>query len=155
FAVREGRRLLKNGRFDAIYATHPTRTALLIGWSLSRSSGLPLVCDLRDPWFGGTHRKYFASLTGGNMYVRWLESWEGKIVRHASRVIVNTRQMKSDLSSRFPGGAGKIVHIPNGYDESDFASAQPRESARGKITFLHAGEIYPLYRDPRALLEAF
>src|SRR5882762_5129938 len=47
FAVRKGCRLLREKHFDVVYATHPTRTALLTGWALACSGDLPLVCDLR------------------------------------------------------------------------------------------------------------
>ncbi len=155
FAIRLGGQLLRKRRFDVIYATHPTRTALLIGWWLSRSSGLPLVCDLRDPWFGGTHRKYFSGLRGARFYLRWMRQLEAKIVSGATRIIVNTAQVRDDLAERFPDAQEKIAVLPNGYDESDFLGVTIRQPEQNVLTFLHCGEIYPQYRDPRPLLEAF
>lgn len=155
FAVRKGRRLLREKHFDVVYATHPTRTALLIGWALACSGGLPLVCDLRDPWLGGTHRQYFSSLWGSRLYFRMLRRLERGVMRRAARIIVNSRQVQDDLAARFPEIHDKLVWLPNGYDETDFRGIVPAKVGDRCLTFLHTGEIYSMYRDPRSLLEAF
>jgi glycosyltransferase involved in cell wall biosynthesis len=155
FAVRKGRRLLREKHFDVVYATHPTRTALLIGWALAYSSGLPLVCDLRDPWVGGTHRKYFSSLWGRRLYFELFRRFELRIMRRAARIILNSKQVQDDLAARFPEIQKKLVLLPNGYDEADFEAAIPAKADHRCLTFLHAGEIYAMYRDPRPMLEAF
>jgi glycosyltransferase involved in cell wall biosynthesis len=154
-AVRKGRRLLREKHFDVIYATHPTRTALLISWAMACSGGLPLVCDLRDPWLDDDQRGYFHSLWGSRLYLQLLSRLERGVMRRAARIIVNSKQVQDDLATRFPEIQEKVVLLPNGYDEADFGGALPAKADDRRITFLHAGEIYPRYRDPRVLLDAF
>ena len=113
------------------------------------------MVDLRDPWFGGTHRRYFSALWGAHLYFRWIHQLEAKIMRYAARILVNTKQVQDDLTSRFPEAREKVFVLPNGYDESDFQGIVPQKPQQGGLTFLHSGEIYPQYRDPRPLLEAF
>jgi glycosyltransferase involved in cell wall biosynthesis len=155
FAVRKGRRLLRERHFDVVYATHPARTALLIGWALACSSGLPLVCDLRDPWLDGESREYFSSLWGSRLYFWLFRRLERGIMRRAARIIVNSKQVQNDLAARFPEIQEKVMLLPNGYDETDFGGVVAAKSDDRCVTFVHAGEIYPMLRDPRPLLEAF
>jgi glycosyltransferase involved in cell wall biosynthesis len=76
-------------------------------------------------------------------------------MRRAARIIVNSKQVQDELAAQFPGIQEKVVLLPNGYDETDFGGVVPAKAGDRCLTFLHAGEIYPMYRDPRALLEAF
>ena len=49
-AVSAGRRLAREGGFDAIYSSSAPITAHLVGRALHRSSGIPWIAEFRDPW---------------------------------------------------------------------------------------------------------
>ena len=50
FAVRAGRRIIKEESIDLILTSSPPHSVQLIGAELARSSRLPWVADYRDPW---------------------------------------------------------------------------------------------------------
>src|SRR4029079_11110675 len=51
-ATSRGRDIIETENPDAIWAFYPHASNLLAGYALSRSSGLPLLLDFRDPWTG-------------------------------------------------------------------------------------------------------
>lgn len=53
FAIWTGKKVIAQFQPKVIFATAPPWTALLVGETLSRTSGLPLVADFRDPWPDG------------------------------------------------------------------------------------------------------
>lgn len=141
-AIRRGRRLLRTGRFQAIYTTYPVPTAHVIGWRLKARSGLPWIADFRDPWLED-------SMSGLD---RRLAAWlEPKIMRHADRVICNTPAMRRMFLERYPSlPPEKFVTITNGYDEPDFVDVVPRQ--REKFQIIYPGVIDAGTRDPTPLL---
>jgi glycosyltransferase involved in cell wall biosynthesis len=157
FGVRKGRQVLRQRPFDVIYSTSPTRTAHLIAGTLAQSSGVPWVCDFRDPWLDPTSEPILRATLGGEARVGFLRARERNIVRRASRIIVNTAPSKQDLAARYTDlDPGRIEVLPNGYDEADFTgiAAAPRNVPGSCLLLLHSGEIYPVTRDPRPLIEA-
>jgi hypothetical protein len=50
FAYSLGKKIIRAESPDLIFATAPPYTSLLLGLLLKKVSGLPLVCDFRDPW---------------------------------------------------------------------------------------------------------
>src|ERR1017187_600848 len=47
--VRQGMKMIREFRPDALWSTYPIATAHLIGAELQRRSGIPWVADFRDP----------------------------------------------------------------------------------------------------------
>jgi glycosyltransferase involved in cell wall biosynthesis len=82
--------------------------------------------------------------------------FERSVVHRAHRVVATTNRLRDLLAGRYPEEPGrKFVAIPNGYDESDFASAGPAERRAPKeFLVVHAGSINAAFRDPRPLFEA-
>jgi glycosyltransferase involved in cell wall biosynthesis len=157
FGVWKGWQLLRHGRFDVIYSTSPTRTAHLIAGTLARWTGIPWVCDFRDPWLDATNEPRVLRAFGGKTLVRFLRARERDIVKRANRVIVNTAPSKADLAGRHSDlDSSRIDVLPNGYDEADFdgISAAIRNVPDRCLVLLHSGEIYPVTRDPHPLIEA-
>jgi glycosyltransferase involved in cell wall biosynthesis len=124
-AIREGKRLLSEIPHHAIVASGPPFSTLLIGASLSRASGLPLILDYRDEW--GLSNQYWENRRVGRIagfVQRWLQA---RTVRAASALVATTmssastlEKVRSDAGSR----AGTRC-IYNGYDREDFSSGEP------------------------------
>jgi glycosyltransferase involved in cell wall biosynthesis len=154
-AVPAGLQMIRQHRPNVIWSTYPIPTAHLIGYWLSRFSGLPWVADFRDPM---AHVGYPADPATWRSYL----AVEQKVFAQASRMVFTTPGAAKLYQSRYPTQASRIQVIENGFDESSFApqAGQPAPSAApaalnpGKVTLLHSGIVYPEWRNPQALFAA-
>ncbi len=152
-AVPAGLRLIRKHSIDIILTTFPIVTAVLIGLILHRLTGKPWVVDFRDPI---TEDEYPA-----DPFVRKIHRWiERQALERGSLFLFtspSTLQMYCDRYLWLPREKCRL--IPNGYDEEDFQSLDycaPAAVIDGDRTIhlLHAGLLYPEYRDPSPLLRA-
>lgn len=133
-------REIKKNRINVIWATYPIVSALVIGYWLKKITGLPLICDLRDPiWEEETWvntRKF-----------RWLKKFELKLLTIADRVVFTSPGTVQKYMHRYPGLIDdKCELITNGYDSVNFTVVP--KLLESKKVFLHSG-IIPVYeRNP-------
>ena len=140
--------------------TAPPFSSLLIGASLSRSSGLPLVVDYRDEW--GISNRYQENRQKSALSHLVQERMQRRVLRQAKAVIATTRRSADSLKERVQncGSHATVSHIYNGYDRADlqcapeFASPKPTND-RYRIayvgTFWNLTDISPLVRGIREL----
>ena len=153
-AVRQGLRMIREHRVDAIWSTYPIATAHLIGAALQRKTGLPWIADFRDPMAQTTYpadpitRQRFREV-------------EALAMRQAGYCTFTTPGAARMYRERYPMAAERIVVLENGYDEETFAAAEAAHPAArtsplnpGAVTLLHSGIVYPSERDPAPLFEA-
>lgn len=144
-----GRNIIKKEKIDAIYATAPPVTSLLIGAALSWAYRKPLVVDFRDLWIDNP----FASYPSEKYYnlEKKIEEW---VLRNADAVTVTCESQRKQLMKTFSfleKSSVSVVH--NGYDPDDFEKIVPHKF--DKFTILHAGSIYgPRVRTLELFLEA-
>lgn len=172
-AVPAGLKLIRETRPDAIWSTYPIPTAHLIGYWLSRLSGLPWVADFRDPM---AHDGY----PSDPVLWRSFAAVERKVFAQAARFTFTTPGAARLYAERFPAAADRIRVIENGYSESAFQQAEravraasassaaalaeasataaaSADDAPGKtrpLVLLHSGVVYPDWRSPVRLFEA-
>lgn len=122
FALREGSKLLREVRHDAIVATGPPFSSLLLGLTLSKRSGVPLIVDYRDEWGFMTYweNKNFGQIervVQGRMQLHILKS--------ADFVLATTPATADELRRLVAasGGTAGVDYIYNGFDPSDFSNA--------------------------------
>ncbi len=146
-----GLRLIRKHRPDVIWSTYPIPSAHLIGYWLSRLSGLPWVADFRDPM---AHEGYPTDAATWRSYLKV----EQKVFARARRMVFTTPGAARLYQNRYPAQARQVQVIENGYDESSFQELEPDGRSRpinaGKITLLHSGIVYPQWRNPQALFAA-
>lgn len=151
-AVRQGMRMVRELKPDAIWSTYPIATAHLIGTELRRRSGLPWIADFRDPMAQDGYpadpvtRRHYAAI-------------ERMAVEQASCAMFTTPGAARIYGDRYPASASRITVLENGYDEDSFAAAERRETDRRPlnaqcVTLLHSGIVYPSERDPTELFAA-
>ncbi len=149
--MREGKRLSRRERIDALFSTSPLPSAHLIALLLKRSLKRPWVADFRDPWVedGAWPRP-------GSLRYRIESFLEKRVLRAADCITVTTDGLKEHLRRRCPEiSAQKIVVIENGFDEEDFLDVEKQyEPEAGRLIILHAGMVTPEFRDPFPFLEA-
>lgn len=149
-ALVSGLPLIRRFQPDVIWSTYPIATAQLIGYTLSRMSGVPWVADFRDlmiePDYPAEPRKHRA--------YQWIES---KAMAHSRRAVFVTPGAARQYEKRYPTvDSSSLAIIPNGFDESILADLPPPAATRqgGPTRIVHSGILYPVHRNPRPLFEA-
>ena len=149
--TRAGMRHIRRARPDVIWATFPIATAVKIGLSLHRRSGIPLVVDFRDSM---TEDHYPQPRRKWKSY----RAIEGAAVRSAALSVFTTPGARAMYRERYPDVAPeRWAVIANGYDETPFADAEAQASApraQGPRTLVHAGLLSRSERDPRPFFAA-
>ena len=152
-AVLKGLAMIRRHRPSVIFSTYPIATALLIGKTLQRMSGLPWVADFRD-----------AMTEPG--YPRDEKTWaihrrlEGQVIDRCAKAIFTTSGTLEMYAERYPAvPPARWAVIENGFDEDNFRDAEAtlvREplGAPGQMVLVHSGILYPEERDPRPLFAA-
>jgi len=143
-AVRAARKLVTTWRPDVVFSSLYPATSHLVAHAIAADSGLPWVCEYRDPWTDSRSRR-----RAGPLYrlERWLED---RTVSAASAIVTVSDSWGEELARRF---RRVPVHIiPNGYDASDYPAdvTPPRD---GPLTIVYTGRLYPR-QDPTKLLTA-
>ncbi|HET9065626.1 MAG TPA: glycosyltransferase [Gemmatimonadales bacterium] len=147
-ARRAGLDLLARQPHDAILATAPTYTNLVLGGMLARRTGLPLVLDYRDEW--DISSAYWENAPRDPISPR-VQQWMQRRVLRASRAIVATTAASTARIAARAADAGVFPLarcIYNGWDPSDIqqvdgvAPAVPRDPTRHRIVY--AGTLWAL-----------
>ena len=152
-AVRQGMRMIREFRPDAIWSTYPIATAHLIGAALQRRSGLPWIADFRDPM---AQEGYPADPVTRQQF----RDIEQLATRQAGWCVFTTPGAARMYRERYPESAERIVVVENGYDEESFVAAEQAGPGLasplnpGALTLLHSGIVYPSERNPVPLFAA-
>jgi glycosyltransferase involved in cell wall biosynthesis len=144
--VAMGVELVRRRRLSAIISTAPPYTSHLAGALISRLTGVPLILDYRDAWSQNPFKHPPTALHKalGLMLERWCE-------QSARAISGVTEPMVRDLQ-KLLGDRPLYRHIPNGYDEADFAG-QPPPPPAGPLKIVYAGTFYGS-RQPDAMFHA-
>ena len=151
-AVREGMRMIREFKPQAIWSTYPIATAHLIAAELHERSALPWIADFRDPM---AQDGYPADPLVWQSY----KLIEEKAVATARFSTFTTPGAARIYQQRYTANAEKIAVLENGYDEETFSKIEEAKGPKqpinaGAITLLHSGIVYPAERDPTQLFEA-
>ncbi len=153
-AIRQGRQLIENYKPDVIWSTYPIATAHVIASALHRKTGIPWVADFRDPM---AQDGYPADPRTWQSYL----AIEADAAARARYCVFTTPGAARMYQQRYPGAAGRMVVLENGYDEESFAAVTPQAgmdctavNAGRPLVMLHSGIVYPSERDPTQLFEA-
>lgn len=134
--------------FDAVYATAPPYTDLLIGREIKRKYRIPLVVDYRDAWVGNPFNFYATPF-----HRAYAARQEELVLRDADKVVAVHRKIKELLITRYPFlGFEDVNIIPHGYDTDDFVVSGPLPRTE-KMRFTYSGVFYEK-RTPKFFLEA-
>jgi len=151
-AALAGQKLVREHQLDVIFATGSPWSGLITGWIISKSTGIPLIVDFRDPWINNPFNASKGQFLDSCSY-----KLERAVVKHASSVSLNTTRLQKTFFKRYPEVEQKRFFVmPNGYDLFDF-NQPPAPVTFGKnrifLDLYHAGTLYGV-RDPAPLLDA-
>jgi glycosyltransferase involved in cell wall biosynthesis len=162
FAVRRGRKLMREHSYAAVLASAPPYSALVAARTIARRGGVPFVADFRDDWMGNPRHVYPTPFH--RLFSRRLER---RVLESAEIVFAINRTIADSLSARAPG-ARSVGVMPQGFDPEDFQRAaeltidspggpssdsssdssgdSPGGSARGRFRLLYTGVFYDAQR---------
>lgn len=150
WAVRTGRRLIRDRNIAALWSTYPIATAHKIGAEICARTGVPWIADFRDPMAQeGYPRDARRRLA--------FKCIEESVAAHAARWVFVSPSARRMYAERYPQVPDeRLLLIENGFDESSFEglAANPSAAAQARPVLLHSGIVYPSERDPAALFEA-
>jgi glycosyltransferase involved in cell wall biosynthesis len=142
--------LLREWQPDVIFATAPPFTTLLIGYLVSKATGIPLIVEYRDRW---SDDPYYPPPWWRRQLERWLEA---KITHHARAITTVSEPWAATYRARY----GKpVAVIYNGHDPADHSESAARAEPggwpeRNVLRIIHTGGIYRGRRDPGPLFDA-
>ncbi|MGI4763185.1 MAG: glycosyltransferase family 4 protein [Janthinobacterium lividum] len=143
YALAAVEKLLALGeKFDAVLTSSPPHSTQLIGLALQKKHSLHWLADLRDPWTD----IYYTKDLHRTAAAAWLDAhYESQVLRRADAVLVTSPETERLFRRKLPDLAkGKIVVLPNGYDEPDFQGESTAPTDCLRIT--HTGTISARYR---------
>ena len=122
---------------DAVYASMSPYESGRVAAAVAARLGVPWIADLRDPWALDEMREYPTALHR----LRDLSRMR-TVLGSAAAIVMNTPEAQRRLLDRFPELAGTtVVHIPNGWDAGDFATAPQRPATAG-FRIVHTGSLH-------------
>ena len=148
-AVATGRRLLAETPHEAIVATAPPFSSLLVGRALKAAAGVPLAVDYRDEW--DLSNRHWENKRPGRVALAVQRRMQNAALRAADLVLSTSPGTAAELDRRASeaGIARPSRFIYNGYDPDDFPplAETPREdfghgTDRFRLTF--AGTLWAL-----------
>lgn len=143
-AEKELRKFIRSHDVAVVLATAPPYSNLVAAAMACARSGIPLVCDFRDPWtkidvVWVLRRKFlvFAS-----------ELLERAVLKVAKKIVVadEIRYLDEFFPSTSFSLSEKAVSIRNGYDEEDFHAISPEHCLinDGKFVISYVGGFYSI-----------
>lgn len=129
--------------YDAVISTAPPMGIHIAAILLKKKTGVPVLCDFRDPLVGNPFRAPDVLFP----HDRLMESF---VARHADAVICNTDTAWEEFRMRHRGHAGKCYLVWNGFDPDEQRAQEAGDSGELR-TVAHVGTLYG-GRDPRPLL---
>jgi len=146
-ARKAGLQLLRDIPHDAILATAPSYSNLLLGKMLKRKSKLPLILDYRDEW--DLSSKYLENSQRDHVSHFVQQRMQRSILRNADGLIATTQASTAHLLER---AATWGVDLPgtciyNGFDVDDFANLQrsaTANAASNKLRIVYTGTLWNL-----------
>ena len=133
---KEGERLLRNGRYDAIYFSSTVFPTFRWGPIWKKKYGIPYFVDFQDPWWSHYYKERGQRPPGGwlkyGLAQRSARKNEGQVVREAAGVTCVSGAYAEMLRERYPEvSEEKFLELPFGASERDAELAGLRREERG------------------------
>ena len=136
-ALRAGLSVGRGIRADAVFASGPPWTGVMVGHRIAKVLGVPFIADFRDPWTDGSGATW---CYGTEWAQRRVGRWEAAVLADAALVCFNSPRLAAVAEARSQLGTRCHV-ILNGSDvprrtaPTTFPRSQP-------LGFRHFGSLY-------------
>ncbi len=136
-AIFHAVRWVRREKIDLIYSTSPNTTVHFIGWMTRLFTGVPWICEFRDPWtlqwvFRNPLRKI------------WYEFLERQCVRRADHVVTVGHVLKAQFAQRGGISDRKVSVVFNGYEhllETPQGAPEETASSEGLLRIGYFGTV--------------
>jgi hypothetical protein len=140
-------KLMKENDISAVYSSSPPYTCSLIAKYAKKKYNIPWIAGFRDPWTGfisSPKRWFLPSMLD--------KSLEHSVFETADAVECAWKGIIKDATAKYPDlDANKFMHVPNGFDSSDFPKVESKQNE--KFTITYTGSLYGR-RNPAAFFKA-
>lgn len=128
-ALKAGLQLLNDAAHQVIVATGPPFSSLMLGATLSRRSGVPLILDYRDEW--GISNAYWENKGQGRLANLLQQRMQRNAIRAADVLLATTPSSAAALRELAAncGHQARATHIYNGFDPDDFVTDETSPEA--------------------------
>ncbi len=148
FGVIKGLREIIRKKPNVLISTYPIASAHLIAIILNRITGIPWICDFRDPM---AQSGYPADPVKWKIF-NWIEKHASN---HALKMVFATPGALAEYKIRYPKVNEQTWSLfTNGYNEKQYHDLEPTQNQDSTVQIIHSGLIYIHERNPRALFEA-
>jgi glycosyltransferase involved in cell wall biosynthesis len=131
FAVREGKKIIKQEKPDLIFSSSPPPTVHLIAKKLAKWSKLKWVADFRDPWTEISHLQN----NNRSRLTEYIDShFEKKVLDKCNKITIISHSLKIMISKK--SDQGKVFVISNGFDSSDFEDIKVTPPDKFTISYI-------------------
>jgi len=140
-AMKEGMKLLKTEKLDAIVSIGPPHTTHIVGKKLSSQCNLPHIPVFIDPW---VDISYYKNFRRSRITLSIDNHLEKSVLENAAAIVFVTETMKNDYIKKYPSIAEKSNVLYWGYSEEDFSFSPDllSEKDSDEEIILHAGNIF-------------
>lgn len=131
-AVSAATQTLRSVRHDAILCTAPPYSSFLIGRTLKRRFGLPLILDYRDEWDLSSRYLEHAARDRWSGFIQ--ERQQSAVLRSADAVLATTQASIDHIQQRLDRlqHTARTACIYNGYDAEDFETDSSAPAVESK-----------------------
>lgn len=137
-ALSHARELVKQQNFDAIFVSGPPFSSMIAAAKLSSETGIPLVVDYRDLWYGNQFHVYPTP-----WHAHRHKKLEHYVLTRASRITVTNRRMKERLIATYSHlNFDDVVILPHGFDPEDLPQSIPSRRADSAFRLTYSGMFY-------------
>jgi glycosyltransferase involved in cell wall biosynthesis len=139
-ALALGRQLAQEQHFDVIFVSGPPFSTMSAAAALSVETGIPLVVDYRDLWYGNQFH-FYPTFWHAHKH----QQLEREVLTVASRITVTNRRIKEHLIRRHDFlTSEEVVIIPHGFDPADMLGHTPQRRNDGKFRLTYSGIFYDI-----------
>jgi len=135
-AAQRAVNLAREHDVEAVVTTLSPYACYRIGERLRAELGLPWIVDLRDPWALDGWRRYRSSV-----HARWDLGHMRRALTGADFVIANV-PAAAQAFVELGADPGRVVVIPNGFDEEDFVGVTQPPRADSRFRLVHMGTLH-------------
>lgn len=144
-----GKRLIRNKRFDLIFASIKPLGAAILAYILSKSSSIPFIVDARDP----ISCKALKGRSPVSFQDRFTLKWEQRIVEKCAKYLLTTKTTERVYKHLYPQFSRKFNTIYNGFDPVN-SIVKAQLLFPNKFVTIYIGNFYTAELDPSPFFQA-